>query len=225
MGRGGADPGVHARGQVAHFDAPTASALVPTEWKRALNANLPPSVRIVESVPVASDFHARYSASGKTYVYRILNGRVLPPHEFGLVWHVYQRIDCELLREALGTYLGTHDFRGFAANRRDASDQRSAVRTIRRADLAAENLPHFGSETVLFTIRFDGNGFLYHMVRLLVGSAVRVATNREDLQWLTEIRDRVHATKSAHCARQPASLCTRLPTGNLPTPNAISTPM
>ncbi len=125
---------------------------------------------------------------------------MLPPLESGLAWHVYHTVDDEALRRSLGVYLGTHDFRGFAANRRDASDHRSAIRTIRRADLVVEKLPHFGSETTLLTLRFEGDGFLYRMVRLLVGSAVRVATNRAPLQWLIDTRDRILTTKSPHCA-------------------------
>jgi tRNA pseudouridine38-40 synthase len=175
-GSGRTDAGVHALGQCAHADVPDASGLKPADWLRALNANLPEQVRIMRCTRAAGDFHARFSAKGKIYRYTIRNAQVLPPLEFGRVWHVPHALDFEKLQRAAKLFIGRHDFAAFAANR--GKPDENAVRTIRRVDVARG-----GS---LITLTFEGEGFLYKMVRMLTAATMRAAQGREDLGALRE---------------------------------------
>ena len=198
-GSGRTDTGVHALGQVAHFDPPENTSLAPADWHRALNAKLPPAIRIIECTEVSPDFHARFSAIGKTYCYEIITGRVLPPHQHGLAWHVPIELDLHKLGAALTLFQGTHNSQNFAAFRGTESDEQKAdpqttTRTIHAASLKQ---PAPGKLTLIF----NGSGFLYKMVRLLTGSALRVAAGRDDLKTLHQLlNDPASHQKSNHCA-------------------------
>ena len=111
-GSGRTDAGVSAEGQVAHFDVPDDWKMTAPEWQRALNAQLPPTIRIVKSEPAAPDFHARFSAKSKIYRYRIFTGEVLPPLDHGLTWHTRQlrRIDLRLRFTGTGFFIRWFDF-------------------------------------------------------------------------------------------------------------------
>lgn len=171
-GSGRTDRGVHALGQVAHFDTPEGTRLTELDWHRALNALLPPTVRVIRCEQVAPDFHARFDATGKIYHYRLWHGEVLPPLEYGLAWHLPGPLDEALLRRTAALFVGTHDFTCFCANRGDPGEaQRSKVRTLNRVELLTAG--------ELLTLVFEGDGFLYKMVRSLVGTLVRVARGRE----------------------------------------------
>lgn len=174
-GSGRTDAGVHALAQCAHADVPEGRLSSPAQWVFALNAHLPPEVRVSACRRVRADFHARFSAKGKRYIYRIWNGPVLPPLEIGRVWQVPLPLDLSRLRAAAAVVTGTHDFAGFAANRGVPCPD--TVRTVRRIDVK-------GRPGGLLTLTFEGNGFLYKMVRLLTGSLVRVAQGREEPEWL-----------------------------------------
>jgi tRNA pseudouridine38-40 synthase len=137
--------------------------LSPTRWTDALNALLPPAIRVMRCQYVSNDFHARLSAKGKIYRYRIWSAPVLPPFENGRAWHVPHSLDLKLLRAAAKRFVGTRDFAGFAANR--GKPERTTIRTIYSVRIRQK-----GS---CVTIEFDGNGFLYKMVRLIVGSLVK----------------------------------------------------
>lgn len=180
-GSGRTDAGVHALGQVAHFDAPGESRLAPEAWQRALNAMLPPTIRIMRAGRAPAGFHARFSAIGKTYHYRLVNAPVLSPFDVGLAWHVRGKLDLDRLADALGAFEGTHDFRAFAANRGDGSDAKDGGNPVRTLD-EARLVPD--PDGVAIRLSFHGDGFLYRMVRLLTGSAVRVAQRRSSLDWL-----------------------------------------
>lgn len=175
-GSGRTDSGVHALGQVAHFDAPDSSRLGPAEWQRALNAGLPPTIRILRAVRAAKDFHARFSAVCKRYRYDMWTGPVLPPHLFRRAWHVPHPLDAVALRETLDLFQGAHDFRAFAANR--GTPVADTVRTIRSVTMRAS-----GSA---LSISFEGNGFLYKMVRMLTGATIRVASGRERIETIRQ---------------------------------------
>lgn len=171
QGSGRTDAGVSADGQTAHFDAPEEWSMGPEEWRKALNVKLPATIRIFSCEKVEADFHARFSASGKRYAYRIETGDTLPPLLAGLAWH-RRGVQAGLLEEAATLFEGTHDFRAFSANRNDGKDaDRDTVRTIFRTEVE-----YSGDHTA--TIRFEGNGFLYKMVRFLVGSVVYCAEGR-----------------------------------------------
>src|SRR5213083_1572603 len=125
-GAGRTDAGVHALAQCAHVDVN--KALAPARWMEALNALLPAAIRVLRCRYVSDDFHARLSAKGKIYRYRIWSAPVLPPFEYGRAWHVTRPLDLKVLRTATKRFVGTHDFAGFAANR--GKRERSTIRTI-----------------------------------------------------------------------------------------------
>jgi tRNA pseudouridine38-40 synthase len=179
-GAGRTDTGVHALGQVAHFDSPAACRLNEWEWHRALNALLPPTIRVMRCEAVGQNFHARFDATGKVYRYRLWHGEVLPPLEHGLAWHLHGCLDEAALREAGRLFEGTHDFTAFCAKRGDPDEpERSHVRTLHRLT--------FTQEREVIEITFEGDGFLYKMVRMIVGAMVKVARGQTTLQTLSDL--------------------------------------
>jgi tRNA pseudouridine38-40 synthase len=166
-GAGRTDTGVHALAQCAHVDL-VAKLLPASRWVEALNALLPPAIRVIRCRYVSPDFHARFSARGKIYRYRIWNGSVLPPFEYRRAWHVARPLDLKVLKSAARYFVGTHDFAGFAANR--GRPEQSMVRTIASV--------HVRQRGPCITIEFDGDGFLYKMVRLMVGALVKNALGK-----------------------------------------------
>ena len=166
-GAGRTDAGVHALAQCAHVDLPD-RRLSAVRWTEALNALLPSSIRVLRCAYVSSNFHARLSAKGKIYRYRIWSAPVLSPFEYYRAWHIAPPIDLKILKQAATHFVGTHDFVGFAANR--GKKETSTVRTIYSIRVRQK-----GS---CLTIDFDGNGFLYKMVRLIVGSLVKCALGK-----------------------------------------------
>jgi len=165
QGSGRTDAGVSAAGQVAHFDAPPGWRMDGAEWQRGLNALLPPTIRVLRCRATPPGFHARYSAASKIYRYRLHTGEVLPPLEAGLAWH-RSGFESAGLEEVLAIYTGRHDFRSFSAKRHDGRDEdRDTVRTVFSASVTRPDAERLD-------LRFHGDGFLYKMVRFLVGSAV-----------------------------------------------------
>src|SRR5438132_11165351 len=126
-GAGRTDAGVHAFAQCAHVDLPD-DRLSSARWTRALNALLPPTIRVLRCRYVSNDFHARLSAKGKIYRYRIWTAPVLPPFEYRRAWHIPRPLDLRVVKTAAKHFVGTHDFAGFAANRGKA--ERSTIRTM-----------------------------------------------------------------------------------------------
>lgn len=183
-GAGRTDAGVHALAQCAHVDLPARSLPV-SQWPLALNAHLPPTIRVLRSAYVPAPFHARYSAVGKIYRYRIVNSRVLPPLEFGRAWQVTAPINRQLLAEAAHLFVGKHNFAGYAANR--GKPDENTVRTIESSRVR--------SRGANFELDFSGDGFLYRMVRLMVGAAIRCATGRGSIE---DIRSRLAAAGAAN---------------------------
>ena len=186
-GAGRTDAGVHALGQCAHADV--FATMSPAQWQRALNANLPPTIRVMKSSRAASSFHARFSAKAKVYGYVIRHGPILPPQEFGRVWHVPQALQIDVLRRALAHLAGQHDFGAFSAQRGKASGD--TIRTIQKVGLAHRD--------ELLTLSFQGDGFLYKMVRMLTAAIVRVAQGRDTLESL-QSRLKTGVPKSNHVA-------------------------
>ncbi|MFN2475315.1 MAG: tRNA pseudouridine(38-40) synthase TruA [Chthoniobacterales bacterium] len=177
-GAGRTDAGVHALAQCAHVDLPVCT-LPAAQWPLALNAHLPPTIRVLRSACVSEKFHARYSAIGKTYRYRICDSRVLPPHELGRAWQVASPLDRGVLAGAAKLFVGRHDFAGFAAN-----GGKPVEDTVRR--ISDVRVRPAGRDMI--QLEFGGEGFLYRMVRLMVGAAVRCAIGRWDVE---EIRTRL----------------------------------
>src|SRR6266404_3153538 len=168
-GAGRTDAGVHALAQCAHADLAD-SRLSAACWTGALNARLPPTIRVLRCRNVSKDFHARLSAKGKIYRYRIWSAPILPPFEYRRAWHIAQLLHLKILKSAAKHFVGTHDFASFAANR--GKPEPSTIRTINSVRVRKKG-PYVTSE-------FDGDGFLYKMVRLMVGALVKCADHEPD---------------------------------------------
>jgi tRNA pseudouridine38-40 synthase len=192
---GRTDAGVHAYAQCFHADVPDTCRMSPDNWRAALNAHLPASIRILEVQAVDASFHARFSAVGKEYEYLICTSAVLSPFLHERAWHLPHEFDVDLLEQALRCYEGEHDFRRFAANRGNEPENPPAdfyLRTIYSATLQREG--------DLLRLRLHGNGFMYRMVRLLVGTAHQVARGRMSLDALRGMLENPHGDKTRYCA-------------------------
>jgi tRNA pseudouridine38-40 synthase len=162
------DTGVHALGQVAHFK--TRSPLSATELQRALNALLPPAIRIVSAEEVGHDFHSRWQSQGKTYRYRIYRGKVLPPFDYGRVLHYPWPLDENAMSAAAREFEGEHDFTSFAASSGSEEDDRD--RDMLRVIYSSEIIREHDRDEIAFVIR--GKSFLRYMVRKIVGTLLEV---------------------------------------------------
>ncbi|WP_019244407.1 MULTISPECIES: tRNA pseudouridine(38-40) synthase TruA [Bacillus] len=184
---GRTDAGVHAYGQVIHFD--TSLTMPPENWVKALNTMLPDDIAIVSAEYVSSSFHARYGAKGKEYRYVIDLSPIRDPLKRNYTFHYPYPIDKERIEEAIPYLLGTHDFTSFSSARTDVVDK---VRTIYRIDCKQE-----GTE---LTLCFSGNGFLYNMVRILTGTLIEIGAGRrepEDMKEIIASHNRAAAGKTA----------------------------
>jgi tRNA pseudouridine38-40 synthase len=176
-GAGRTDAGVHALAQCAHADV---LKFLPTDrWIKALNALLPPAIRLLRCRYVSKNFHARLAAKGKIYRYRIWAAPILPPFEYRRAWHIAQSFDLKILKSTAKRFVGTHDFAGFAANR--GKPEPSTIRTI--------NCVRVRKKGPCITIEFDGDGFLYKMVRLMVGALVKCAFGKMHTEDITSRLD------------------------------------
>ncbi|MDP6631147.1 MAG: tRNA pseudouridine(38-40) synthase TruA [Kiritimatiellia bacterium] len=161
-GSGRTDQGVHARKQVAHADI--SSSWLPGKLTTALNAVLPPDIRIMRATKVPQTFHARHSVRLKEYRYFIWNSDVMPPTKRHYATHMRQPLDAVAMQKAADYLVGTHDFSAFSANPKRHVE--SHVRRLERLDIRKR-----GAE---ITIIAAGEGFLYKMVRSLAGFLMRV---------------------------------------------------
>ena len=161
IGASRTDSGVHALGNVAVFD--TETTIPPERISYALNQRLPDDIVIVKSEEVAADFHPRYCDCSKTYEYHILNTRIPIPTKRLTNYFVSYELDIDKMRQAASYLVGEHDFVSFCNVRTDVED---TVRTITELEILKN-----GEEIM---IRISGNGFLYNMVRIIVGTLIRV---------------------------------------------------
>jgi tRNA pseudouridine38-40 synthase len=187
LGTGRTDAGVHALGQVGSFR--TQSGLSAGDFNRALNALLPPSIRIVKAEEVGPNFSARFSARGKVYRYRIYRGRVLPPMLWRYVLHYPFPLDEDAMRDAAARFVGKHDFTSFAAS--TGSEEDDKERLMEREIYSAELARTPDNEELVFTVH--GRSFLRYMVRKMVGTLLDVGRGKlkpEDIDRLYELRDR-----------------------------------
>ena len=203
-GAGRTDAGVHAWGQVANFH--TTSALAPADFARALNALLPPLIRVRSAEEVPPDFHARWSAEAKTYRYAIDRSKVMSPFRFRYALHHPYPLDFEAMSAAARCFEGEYDFTTFAASTGSEEDdrERNVVRTIDSSELIAgpaEYENHLAQSFIaqsspglgewIYEVR--GRSFLRHMVRRIVGTLLEVGRGRfqpSDIAHLLELRDR-----------------------------------
>ena len=193
-GAGRTDAGVHALGQVAH--ATLTASIAIDAVARALNAVLPHDVRVTAVEDAAPDFHARFSAAGKVYRYRILNGVPGSPFDRRYSWHVRPSLDFDAMVDARAVLPGTHDYAAFAAA---GGPYGSTVRTITELRLTRGFAP-WKVRGTLMTLDVEGDGFLRHMVRNIVGTLVDVGLRRWPPSRVAEIlasRDRTLAGPTA----------------------------
>jgi tRNA pseudouridine38-40 synthase len=170
-GAGRTDTGVHAAAQVGHFDSSAPRSL--RSWLLGINSNLPSDISVIWITPVSTDFHARFSATERSYRYTILNRPVRSALLRQRAWWVHQPLDVSRMRASANCLLGEHDFSAFRAA---ACQSHSAVRTINRLDIAR------AGERI--HVDCSANAFLHHMVRNIVGSLVRVGKGEETEDWI-----------------------------------------
>lgn len=167
-GSGRTDAGTHARGQVVSFHADT--AMTPAALLRQLRTFLPEDIGVLRLEEAAPRFHARLNASTKTYQYRLWNDDAPCVFERRYVWPCTQRLDVAAMQTAAELFLGEHDFLGFCANKH------SKKSTVRRID--AFTVEQVGPE-IRFTV--TGDGFLHHMVRIMVGTLVEIGAGQRQM--------------------------------------------
>ncbi|MFF2450183.1 tRNA pseudouridine(38-40) synthase TruA [Neobacillus sp. NPDC058068] len=187
VGSGRTDAGVHAKGQVIHFDSPL---LIPEQkWEVALNSMLPEEISVLSVNKVDASFHARFDAVGKEYRYVLHLSSIRDPFQRNYAYRYPYPLNLDAIREAGKFFLGTHDFTSFCSAKTEVVDK---IRTIEAIDII--------NDGDLLTIRFVGNGFLYNMVRILVGTLLAVGSgdfSPEEIPVIIEKKDRRFAGKTA----------------------------
>lgn len=171
QGAGRTDAGVHALAQIANFKLPDNDNRKPEEIMAYMNRYLPDDIAVIAAEEVPERFHSRLNAKGKTYYYRILNSNV--PHVFlrRYAWAVEPELDVEVMRKTAAFLCGTHDFSAFTSQRKSNNpNKKSNVRTIYSIHIDKNQ------DEILF--RFCGNGFLYHMIRIMVGTLTEAGTGK-----------------------------------------------
>jgi len=185
-GSGRTDAGVHALGQVAHFR--TSSRIPAGQLPHAINAAIPADIAVVRAEDVSADFHARYSAKRKTYRYSIVNRPVRPAVGAAFVYWLRLPLDLAAMRLAAERFLGEHDFAAFESH----SAGEGTVRTVLRSEWLRDG------ERLDYWV--TANGFLYNMVRAMVGTLIEIGASRrppEDVARLLATRDRKLAGRTA----------------------------
>lgn len=196
-GSGRTDKGVHAYAAVANFH--TNSTMDIIKLKKELNKNLPEDIRILEVEEVGPKFHSRYSVKSKTYLYRIDNGEKACVFTRPYTFQMEQKLEIKKMEEAAGYLIGKHDFNAFSSSMKD---NRTTIReiysiTINRG-MDIEAYPFIGKNEIIITI--TGNGFLYNMVRIIVGTLIQVGTGErkpKDLERIINSKDRSLAGPTA----------------------------
>lgn len=184
---GRTDSGVHARGQVIHFDSPL--NLSEDQWLKALNSLLSDDISFSKVEVAASEFHARFDAVGKEYRYFIYRNPVRDPFRRHYAAHVRGALDVEGMKRAAACLVGTHDFTSFCSAKTETDNK---VRTLSRLTIVEND-----GELVL---TFAGNGFLYNMVRIITGTLLDVGKGKMKVSSIPEAlaaKDRTLAGKTA----------------------------
>lgn len=187
------DSKVHAKGYVCNFK--TNSTIPGVRFREALNFYLPDDIAVIESVEVEEAFHARYNSVGKMYSYTIINSNSRMPICRNFAYHVKSELNIDRMKEAVKFFIGTHDFEAF---RNLGSSVKTTVRTITKLDIVKEN------EFIKIYIAADG--FLYNMVRIIVGTLIEVGMGKkepEDIKKILDSSNRKNAGKTC----PPQGLC------------------
>lgn len=181
------DSGVHARDFCCNIR--TESDIDCYKLVGSLNAVLPDDIAVKSCTQVRDDFHARYDCKGKKYVYRVWNANYKNPFLTSYAYHYKNRLDADFLNAQAQAYVGTHDFKGFCSSGSSVED---TVRTVK-----SFSVERHGNE-VLFSVEADG--FLYNMVRIMVGTLIEISENRinsDTLSCIIESGDRMRAGRTA----------------------------
>lgn len=194
-GSGRTDAGVHAEGQVASVQLQ--KEITPQKLRSAINGNVQSDVRVLSVEVVDDSFHARYSARGKTYLYRIVNGPVLSPFWLRFAHHDARTLDLELMRDCAKAFLGEHDWTAFSAAQSDAE---SRVRTVTNLEVT-ESFDSRAAALVI-EIRATADGFLRYMVRSIAGTLL--AAGRGELDRSIVSRALATGDRAAAGATAPA---------------------
>jgi len=173
---GRTDAGVHATGQVAHFDTGRERSM--RGWLLGINSNLPDDINVTFATRVAGDFHARFSANSRTYHYLILNRLVRSSLYRSRAWWIHEPLDAELMNEAAGHLLGEHDFSAFRAAGCQAS---TATREVTELTVSRKNC--------WILVSVTANAFLQHMVRNITGTLAAVGRGEQSPGWVKEVLD------------------------------------
>lgn len=192
VGSGRTDSGVHALGQVIHFDYP--AEIKEEAILRALNSILDDAIRITEVERVEADFHARFHTNGKKYIYKVDTSKFPSPFTRQYMYHHPYKTDVDRMQAALKDIIGIHDFKSFCSTK---TDKTNFIREVYRADVTADP----DAETLTFV--FEGSGFLYNMVRILVGTSLQIGDGLrpvDEMKRLIVAQDRNEAgpTAAAH---------------------------
>jgi pseudouridylate synthase I len=172
-GSGRTDAGVHAEGQVANVNI--RRSFTPERLRLAINGNLWRDIRIMGVERVPDEFHARFSAVGKTYIYRIVNAPVMSPFWRRFAHHESQPLDIARMTEAARLMLGEHDWTAFSSAQADGENR---VRTI--SELEISSMWDARANASLIEIRVSANGFLRYMVRSIAGTLIEVGQGQKD---------------------------------------------
>ena len=197
---GRTDAGVHAYGQIAHFDLNYGDRpLTGLELSKAINAHLAPRPIVILNAEETTDaFHARHIAKNKLYEYRVINRPARLSLDHGLAWHIRRPLDVAAMHEAAQVLLGHHDFTSF----RDAQCQAaSPIKTLDRVDVTTSDYDSFGGKDIRFQV--EAKSFLHHQVRNIVGSLTMVGEGKwtaKDLRTVLEAKDRTKAGITAPAA-------------------------
>lgn len=184
---GRTDAGVHAKGQVIHFDSPL--HIPESKWAVALNSLLPEDIAVISTVEVVTDFHARFDAKGKEYRYHVQLSSRKDPFTRHYVYQYPYSLNVSAMKEAATYLIGSHDFTSFCSAKTVVEDK---VRDIREIEIIEKE--------GMLIFRFNGSGFLYNMVRILVGTLLEVGSGERASNSMSEIlkkKDRSLAGKTA----------------------------
>lgn len=183
IGSSRTDAGVHARGMVCNFS--TNSTIPEEKFREAINSRLPDDIVIIKSEEVGEDFHARYCSKGKTYSYTILNRYQTCAIGKNFFFQVKEELDIDNMKKACTYFIGKHDFKAFQSK---GSSVKTTIRTI--------NELYIEKELDIIKIHITADGFLYNMVRIIVGTLIQVGKGKikpEDVEAIIESRNRLKA--------------------------------
>ena len=175
IGASRTDSGVHAKGNVAVFD--TTTSIPPDKIAYALNARLPEDIRIQESKEVRANFHPRYDKNDKKYIYRILNTKINMPIFSEYTMHMSKPLDVDLMNKAAKYIVGEHDFKAFCASK---TGVKTTVREVYSLEIIKDR-------NDIISVEIIGNGFLYNMVRIIVGTLIQVGTGKINPEYVADI--------------------------------------